>query len=105
MACLPTRALADCATQLGSTVGIPERTPRYRQLRSDDGGRLWVETYSLDDHAPGRWVVYARVGARVGSLTLPPGSRLLDASERELPLARRGRAGGERLQVVRYRLR
>lgn len=62
------------------------------------------QVFSLDEHQPQHWVVYARDGTRVGSTTLPAGSRLLDASDGELLVARQGTAGGEILQVIGYRL-
>jgi hypothetical protein len=86
-------------------VRIPARTPRYRQLRGDHAGRLWVEKFSLDDRDPPRWVVYSRDGTRVGAVTLPAGSRLLDASDKELLLTRTRPPGAALVQVVRYRLR
>ena len=86
-------------------VEIPNRTPRYQQLHADRAGRLWVQPFALDEQQPSRWVVYARDGTRVGSITLPAGSRLLDASDTELLLARKQPLRGEVLHVVRYHLR
>jgi hypothetical protein len=86
-------------------VNIPDRTPRYHQLRADHAGRLWVEMYSLDEQAPARWAVYARDGTRLGVVALPAGSRLLDASDSEVLLIRTRPLGAELVQVVKYRLR
>lgn len=86
-------------------VKIPERTPRYRQLRADHAGRLWVQRFALDERAAEAWVVYTRDGRRVGAVTLPAGSRLLDAADSELLVVRKGILGSELLQVVPYRIR
>ena len=85
-------------------VRIPDSTPRYHQLRADHAGRLWVEIYSLDEQAPSRWAVYSRDGTRLGAVTLPAWTRLLDASDAELLVIRPGALGAELVQVLRYRL-
>ncbi|HEU4630740.1 MAG TPA: hypothetical protein VFS08_13395 [Gemmatimonadaceae bacterium] len=90
--------------ELYERVAIPDRTPRYRRLLADAEGRLWVERYPLPGDAETVWTVYRRDGARVGSVTLPEGVQLLDATGQRLLLARPGVLGSTRLQVVPYTL-
>jgi hypothetical protein len=83
---------------------VPDHTPRYGRLLGDTEGRLWVERYALPDDVEAEWTVYQQDGTRAGSLALPAGVRLLDATGQHVLLARPGVLGTTRLQVVPYTL-
>ncbi len=57
----------------------PDVLPAHGMLLAGDAGNLWIEEYSAPDAGAGRWWVYSRSGARVATVTVPEGFRILEA--------------------------
>lgn len=59
---------------------LPDSLPAHGELRYDRTGALWVEEPVPPGDRTSRWAVIAADGQWLGRVTLPPGSRLLDAT-------------------------
>jgi hypothetical protein len=98
--------------------GAPERVPAFSIFQLDDLGFLWVRPYLIERDAAalgglspasmagGSWWVFSSDGARLGSLTLPPGLEPPYHITREAVVGvRRDELGVEYVQVHRLNRR
>jgi hypothetical protein len=88
-------------TELYRDVPIPSTYPWFGSLVADDAGRLWVSAFPAEASMPVVWTLYRADGDRVRSITLPAGSRLLDASADELLIVVDLPDGDEVLQILK----
>jgi len=88
-------------TELYRDTPIPDTYPWFGGLVGDHSGRVWVKAFPAEESMPVIWTLYGAQGARVRSVALPPGSRLLDASETELLIVADLPDGDEVLQILR----
>lgn len=102
------RALADVDSTLKpsmvSTLAwmpYPDSMPAYGDLHVDSEGLLWAEVFTPPWEV-GQWEVFDQAGTPLGTVTLPPGLRVLDIGE-DVLLAYHAEPGGD-AELRTYRL-
>lgn len=63
-----------------SEVVYPETKPAFRALATDRSGRLWVQTWTVDEEVD-RWLIFDRSGTLAGTVVAPGDFRVLDAGD------------------------
>ncbi|MEX0891788.1 MAG: hypothetical protein WEB88_06415 [Gemmatimonadota bacterium] len=81
---------------------FPAARPAYSSVLTDARGNLWVGEYRIDLQPPERWLIFEPEGRLLGTLTLPPGVRILAVADDTLWGRATGDLGVE--QVVAYTL-
>jgi hypothetical protein len=56
-----------------------EQFPAYDDLRVDQDGRLWVRSFLRPGDSSRQWIIFGENGRRIGELTLPENTSLLDS--------------------------
>ena len=65
---------------------FPDRMPPYRRVETDDAGCLWVERYPVSTKENGQWDVFSEAGRLLGTISTPPGGRLMSIRRRNVVL-------------------